>query len=152
MFRLTAITLAALYVVLAVFGRDPEGATEAIAAAPEAPAAIAPVAAVAESAAVPAPDPAPAVTPVRFTPMPGPSLKPAPEYRAVPAATGHILAVDTARVNVRSGPGLSAPVIDSLARGEEVLVVAERDGWARIRIEGDGIEGWVSRRLLRPAN
>ena len=148
MFRLTAITLAALYVVLAVFGRDPEGATEAIAAAPEAPAPIEPVAAVAESAA----DPAPAVTPVRFTPMPGPSLKPAPEYRAVPAATGHILAVDTARLNVRSGPGLSAPVIDSLARGEEVLVVAERDGWARIRIEGDGIEGWVSRRLLRPAN
>lgn len=148
MFRLTAITLAALYVVLAVFGRDPEGATEAIAAAPEAPAASEPVAAIAESAAVPAP----AVTPVRFTPMPGPSLKPAPEYRTAPAAAGRILAVDTARLNVRSGPGLSAPVVDSLARGEEVLMVTERDGWVRIRIEGDGIEGWVSRRLLRPTN
>jgi len=152
MFRLTAITLAALYVVLAVFGRDPEGTTEAIAAEPEAQAVIVPVALSAESAVVPAPDPAPTVTQVRFTPMPGPSLKPAPEYRAAPTTEGRILAVDTTRLNVRGGPGISSPVIDRLDRGEEVLVVAERDGWARIRIEGDGIEGWVSRRLLRPAN
>jgi len=152
MFRLTAITLAALYIVLAVFGRDPEGATEVLAAEPEATApSDAPASAIGD-AAIAAADPAPAVTPVRFVPMPGPTLKPAPEYRTAPAAAGRILAVGANRLNVRAGPGVSAPVLDQIERGEEVLVIAERDGWAQIRIEGDGIEGWVSRRLLRPTN
>jgi hypothetical protein len=41
--------------------------------------------------------------------------------------------------------------MDRLRRGDEVLVVAEADdpeGWAMIRIEGDGLEGYVSAALL----
>lgn len=51
----------------------------------------------------------------------------------------------TARsVNVRSGPGTENPVVGRLTRGEAVsLVWMEDNGWARILIEGDGIEGYV---------
>lgn len=149
MFRLTAITLAAFYVVLAVFGHDPEETGEAVAAPPEA-AAPTPATAATVPDALTAPGlPAATVTPARFPPMPGPALKPGPEYRTAPAPlSGRLLRVATSRLNVRAAPSASAPVTGQLGRGAEVRVVTERDGWAQIRIEGDGQEGWVSRRLL----
>jgi uncharacterized protein YgiM (DUF1202 family) len=40
-------------------------------------------------------------------------------------------------------------VAGRLTRGEAVTVVADAgDGWLRIRIEGDGLEGFVAARLL----
>lgn len=52
-------------------------------------------------------------------------------------------------VNVRAGPSTGNPVVGRLARNEEVEVL-ERDpsGWVLVRIQGDGIEGWVAERLL----
>ena len=164
MFRMTLITLAALYLVLAIAGRDVGKDEEALAAAPQAAAQTAPIATALSDPAKLTPvteaayttdTPAPAVTPVRLAPMPGPSLRPAPEYRQPPepvaVAGGTLWAVNTSSLNVRSGPSTGNAVVDRLARGEQVLVTAESGGWVRIRIEGDGTDGWVSKKLLRPA-
>jgi uncharacterized protein YgiM (DUF1202 family) len=65
--------------------------------------------------------------------------------------TGAIFTVTANRLNVRAGPSTGQAVLTRITRGEEVLVLTDpaRD-WVQIRIEGDGIEGWVSRKLLRP--
>ena len=39
----------------------------------------------------------------------------------------------------------------SLTKGEQVLVVQDEnpvEGWSKVRLEGDGIEGYVATRLL----
>lgn len=60
-----------------------------------------------------------------------------------------IRTVDASALNVRSGPTTSASVVGRLLQFEIVEVLEENsDGWARIRIEGDGIEGWVASRFL----
>lgn len=86
--------------------------------------------------------------------MPGPALSPSPEHRVkaeASAGDGALYVVETNRLNVRSGPSTGNPVIDSIERGEEVLVISDSSArWVRIRIEGDGVEGWVARSLLRP--
>ena len=62
---------------------------------------------------------------------------------------GEIRYVSGRSVNVRSGPSTRDTVVDKLARGDEVSVVwVEDNGWARIRIEGDGIEGYMSADFL----
>ena len=74
------------------------------------------------------------------------SAAPVPEE-----AEGLLMVVNTKSVNVRAGPGKDFSVVDRLVRGESVLVVAQGegpDGWSLIRIEGDGIEGYVASRLL----
>ena len=61
------------------------------------------------------------------------------------------MVVNTKSVNVRAGPGKDFSVVDRLVRGESVLVVVQGegpDGWSLIRIEGDGVEGYVASRLL----
>jgi uncharacterized protein YgiM (DUF1202 family) len=68
-----------------------------------------------------------------------------------PEVTGRIALVNTKRLNVRSGPGTDYAVVESLARGDSVLIISEEEGpdaWAMIRIEGDGVEGFVASRLL----
>jgi SH3-like domain-containing protein len=56
------------------------------------------------------------------------------------------------RINVRGGPATSTEVLAKLGKGEEVLIVEENgEGWSKIRIEGDGIEGWVASSLLVPS-
>lgn len=64
---------------------------------------------------------------------------------------GRILFVAAASANVRQGPGKDHAVVDRLTRGEAVLVVVEGEGangWSLVRIEGDGLEGYVASRLL----
>lgn len=69
---------------------------------------------------------------------------PAPEPAALPLRW-----VQSASINVRGGPSTADPVIGNLKRGEAVAVVAEAgDGWLLVRIEGDGVEGYVAARLL----
>lgn len=53
--------------------------------------------------------------------------------------------------NVRSGPGTRYDVVGKLNMGEAVTLVSQSDGatgWSLIRIEGDGIEGYVANKLL----
>lgn len=68
-----------------------------------------------------------------------------------PEITGRVMYVSVNALNVRAGPGTDYSVMDRLKRGDEVLVVAiddSPDSWAMIRVEGDGIEGYVSAALL----
>jgi uncharacterized protein YgiM (DUF1202 family) len=63
-----------------------------------------------------------------------------------------ILYVSASSVNVRQGPSTAEAVIGRLARGEAVTVVEDAgDGWSHIRIEGDGIDGFIATRLLSDA-
>jgi hypothetical protein len=64
---------------------------------------------------------------------------------------GRVFYVASASVNVREGPGKDHAVIGRLPQGEAVLVLVEGEGpegWSFIRIEGDGVEGYVASRLL----
>ncbi len=79
---------------------------------------------------------------------------PVPEAASVAAeqpAEGEIWYVAGNSLNVRSGPSTNNDVVGKLTRGEATLVVwREGEDWARIRIEGDGIEGYVAMRFLSP--
>jgi Bacterial SH3 domain len=66
-------------------------------------------------------------------------------------AAERVFYVTATSVNVRSGPGTTHEVLGRLSRGEAATVVWTDDtGWAKIRIEGDGIEGFVSLDFLAP--
>jgi Bacterial SH3 domain len=59
--------------------------------------------------------------------------------------------VNANSVNVRAEPSTEAEVVGKLTTGEAALVVAPVDGdWARIVIQGDGVEGYVALRYLSP--
>jgi uncharacterized protein YgiM (DUF1202 family) len=74
---------------------------------------------------------------------------PVAEVAPQPQTAGDVAYVAAASVNVREGPGTGNPVITKLTRGEAVLIVSTDDsGWARIRIEGDGLEGFMSLEYL----
>jgi hypothetical protein len=69
---------------------------------------------------------------------------------AVPA-DGSVWYVTSSRVNVRQEPTTESAVVDRLTRGEAVTVnFTEGSEWAQVRIEGDGLEGYVALRLLSP--
>ncbi|WP_415184895.1 SH3 domain-containing protein [Phaeovulum sp.] len=87
--------------------------------------------------------------------MPGPPLRPSPELvlasQTQPAP--QVWRVNTNRLNVRAGPSTGHSVVDRLTRGDEALVISDPTAeWVQIRIEGDGVDGWVARRLLTPAD
>lgn len=70
---------------------------------------------------------------------------PAPEM----LTEGTIWYVTASSVNVRSGPSTSTDVVGKLGNGEAALMVAAVDGeWARIVVQGDGMEGYVALRFL----
>lgn len=54
-------------------------------------------------------------------------------------------------VNVRAAPSTDAAVLGQLSRGEPVRVIESRDGWRRLRINGQGNgqnNGWVAAFLI----
>lgn len=62
---------------------------------------------------------------------------------------GEYRSVQVASANVRGGPSTGHGVIGRVVLGEEVEVVESAgNGWVRVRIQGDGIDGWVAERLL----
>jgi Bacterial SH3 domain len=154
------------------------GLANAVADAPADPAPVAapPAEVAAEVAPVGAPKPAPAKAPepvASATPEPAPepardvvqvmedpvfTLSALPTERLQDAAApdapaadtaGQILYVTADSVNVREGPSTDASVVGKLGAGEAALVVADIDGqWARIVIQGDGMEGYVALRFL----
>ncbi len=77
--------------------------------------------------------------------LPEPSAAPSPD-------ADRIWVVDATAVNVRTDPSASAPIVDQLARGEAVTVFGPVDSeWVEVRIEGDGVSGYVASRFLAPA-
>jgi uncharacterized protein YgiM (DUF1202 family) len=66
-------------------------------------------------------------------------------------ADGAVWYVTADSVNVRAEPSTEAEILGKLGTGEATLMVAAiNDEWARIRIEGDGMEGYVAIRYLAP--
>ena len=100
---------------------------------------------------------------------PAPAPQAAPRHAALPADTLRILpaqpqpatpvdrpdstaaplrTITAEAANVRDGADRSASVIGRVERGEVVQMVGQTGDWVQIRIEGDGIEGFVHRRLI----
>ncbi len=88
--------------------------------------------------------------------VPGESSASATSPGVAPAASdvnggGTIWYVNASSVNVRAEPSTQADVVGRLANGEAALMVsAVDDEWARIVIQGDGMEGFVALRYLTP--
>ena len=81
------------------------------------------------------------------------ALQPAADPAPAPAedAAGRVWYVRADSVNVRSEPSTEADILDKLANGEALLVLATVDAeWTRIVIQGDGVEGYVATRFLSP--
>ena len=104
-----------------------------------------------------APEPARRVVPAPvFTlstlPTASMDIEEIPAAAPAPApAPGDVWYVTANAVNVREGPSTGAAVVDRLTRGEAVAVSFEPGSeWAHVRIEGDGLEGWVALRFLSP--
>lgn len=94
--------------------------------------------------------PAPGATPQAETSTA--LVAPEPSADTEPQALVRYISVSSA--NVRKGPAKDFAVIGKLARGEAVAVVSATegpDGWTLIRIEGDGLGGYVSNALLSDA-
>ena len=91
--------------------------------------------------ATPSATPVPTLSPTAAEP-PSPTPEPAPSATPRPANR----ATASARLNVRTGPGLVYPVITTLLAGEQVTVLAQSaDGtWLHVRL-ADGRTGWVAR-------
>lgn len=172
MVRLLLLLSISMFLVLLIGGEDRGQLRHGlIAAAPEEePATATQVAADAPAPAAPKdvnlasfvplspPVPQPAVQ--RSTPTPEPVVE-APVAVAVPEAEVQqvallpepepmpILFVNSNAINVRQGPSTNYAVVGRLTRNEAVLAVEPvENGWVRIRIEGDGVEGFVAARLL----
>lgn len=149
MIRLTLLLCGGLFFAMLIGGQDRgqqrfglKPQSEPIVVVVEAP--VAPVAETAATKAAFAPS-----QPVMAPPAVDEVVVAEPEA-AIPTE-GRFLQVTARSANVRSGPGTDFEVVSRLTRGESVLVVAEGDrpdGWALIRIEGDGVEGYIASRLL----
>lgn len=62
---------------------------------------------------------------------------------------GTIWYVNASSVNVRAEPSTDAEIVGRLGNGEATLMVQAVDSdWARIVIQGDGVEGFVALRYL----
>ena len=77
-----------------------------------------------------------------------PATDPQPEVAA--GGAGTVWYVFGNAVNVRAEPSTEAAVLGTLDSGEALLVQAVDAEWARIVIQGDGVEGFVALRYLSP--
>lgn len=165
MFRYLVFFGAAFYLALLIGGEDRgqqrmglRGAYD-VALAPPAPAAqpeTAPDSVPVQVAARPAETAAPADS-LRVLPAAAPAMVQSASLTEAPATPGFndfnnpqvtLRTITADAANVRAAPGRNAAVIGRLERGEIVQVVAETEDWIHIRIEGDGVDGFVHRRLI----
>ncbi len=154
MFRLTAFLCIGIFAAMLIGGQDRGQLRLGLMQAKDDKAAQA-----VEVAAVPPAedqDSQPQAVATAFVPekplMSAPEVGERPAETTTAAPSGRVLYVASDSANVREGPGKDHAVIERLPRGEAVLVLAEgegAEGWSLIRIEGDGIEGYVAARLLR---
>lgn len=166
MIRLTILLCALLFLSLKFVGEDRgqmrlgliEGEKEAALQSAKAKT----VVAAPSTANAPAQEPTPpanantGVVTIAFSPnQPLVAPKPAAPVNAPPTAAktraeGEVKYVSGRSVNVRGGPSTQDAVVGRLTRGEAVTVVwVEDNGWARIRVEGDGIDGFMSTDFLK---
>lgn len=85
--------------------------------------------------------------PAAADPQPVPEATP----EVADGGTGTIWYVVANSVNVRAEPSTGAEILGRLGSGEAALLVQQVDAdWARIVIQGDGVEGYVAMRYLSP--
>ena len=78
-----------------------------------------------------------------------PAAEPAAAPEVVEGGAGTIWYVTASSVNVRAEPSTDSEVVGRLGSGEATLLVQTvGDDWARIVIQGDGVEGFVAMRYL----
>lgn len=178
MFRLLILLGAMMYGVLLIAGEDKGQMRAGLRDVPDAAAPAAPVPAAPVMAEAPADAVAPAAAAVTLASLPHQPIRvlPAPP-RPVAAAlsdlpTGSIAPADPAETaesdvqddlpantqlrwvtvdsaNVRKAPSRNSSVTGRVEQGEALLVLwTEDNGWARIRVEGDGVDGFVHESLL----
>ncbi|MFN4155509.1 MAG: SH3 domain-containing protein [Paracoccaceae bacterium] len=167
MIRLLLLLCAGIFVTLQIGGQDRGQMRFGLIGAEPAPVRIAPT--TVESPAPPLAESAPlqaaggvqaagGIVPVVFAPA-QPLITPVAQTQTVVRVEGVTFSANddvryvTGRsVNVRSGPSTQDAVVGRLSRGEAVRVVSVEDsGWARVRIEGDGIDGFMSLSFLADA-
>ena len=73
------------------------------------------------------------------TPTPTPSLTPTPQQVAV---------VMAAALNVRVGPGVEYAIVGYAAQGQRYRIVGRSEDGGWVRIDFDGLDGWVSGRWV----
>lgn len=146
MIRLILLLSVGLYLTLMVLGQDHGQKRYGLMLADQQP----PVAEIAP----PAVENEPAVFIPAQTVMKPPVVAPPVVAEPLPepqVTGGRLLTVAASAANVRQGPGTTFGVVGSLTQGEQVLVVEEDapvEGWSRVRLEGDGLEGYIATRLL----
>lgn len=145
MFKLIALTLVGLYLALTFLGEGPAPAKRAVAAAPEAPAEVAPTDKIIQVAQQ---------TPEKIQEFAGPELRVSPEHAgeveevALAEAATDTLFVTGNRVNFRAGPTTRDSVIGALTRGAVVQAVGAKNGaWVEIR-DSRGRVGFMSAKFL----
>ena len=129
-------------VFVEVFPQEEQEVQVATAPAPEAtrtslisPATM--VAPVVETATVAQPDPEPEDVVAEVAPAP----EPEPE-RTIWYVTG-------SRVNVREGPSTDYSILGKVIYGEAAEIISDPSKpWVKIRIEGDGVEGYIMKRFM----
>lgn len=57
--------------------------------------------------------------------------------------------INTARLNVRSGPGVGWPILARVSRGEVYTAIGRNNDKTWVQISGPGFTGWVSDRYVR---
>lgn len=58
--------------------------------------------------------------------------------------------VNAQLVNVRDGPSTEFPVVNKVAFGDAIEILSDPEAeWVKIRIQGDGVEGYIARRFLQ---
>ena len=72
------------------------------------------------------------------------ATSPAPAVVSQPATTEIYGVCNTSGLNVRSGPGVTYPVVSGLTYGQRVKILGRRSGWAQI----DGPAGWCNETYL----
>jgi hypothetical protein len=68
---------------------------------------------------------------------------------AAVAASGDALVVTGEVVNVRAGPGMSAPVLFHAYRDQQAEEVQRDDEWVQVRIPDHAADGWIHQSLLQ---
>lgn len=158
MFKLVSLLAAGMFVILLIGGEDNGQTRQGLADAEQVAAKVAPE--LTPAAAVLANFTPVKVQTQRSAPIAGTFVTNAVAEVAVEtpveAGTPPVMYVSGKSVNVRGGPSTDYEVVGRLSHAEAVTVVsAEQDGWVQIRIEGDGIDGFIAARLLTnidPAN
>jgi len=99
------------------------------------------------TAAKPAAKPSPSPSPIAVAPPPSPSPSPTPSPTSKRA---RITLGDG--LNVRQAPSSDSERVDGVDYNEEVTILEESpdQGWVKVRVERNGVEGWIKSGYTEP--